>query len=141
VLCRTYAKEAGTEGWTVAAEDDCKGIIEDILQPRPQEEKEEQQQHAAGEGSDEEQPVQGSSSTRSSSSSSSRSSSSKSSKPKGPEKEMVRYFRSRISAMKNFVESTHRWVAGWAQGGCGAAAEQQSLVMSHQGVPSTARLP
>lgn len=118
----------------MAAEDDCLDIISSILQPRPQQEeevKEEEQQQAAEapeqlvKSSDEEQPVQSDNSSSSSSSEStaaasasastskSSRSSSKPSKPEAPDKQVVKYFRSRISAMKSFVESTHRWVVGW----------------------------
>lgn len=136
----------------MAAEDDCLDIIASILQPRQQEEENQEQQQAAEaqeqpvESSDEEQPVQSNHSSSSSkstaavsaSTSESIKSSSKASKPKAPDKEVVKYFRKRISAMKSFVESSHRWVAGWAEGVCGERLG--AAVTRHQGVPSTSCL-
>jgi hypothetical protein len=121
-LCRRYAKETELGNWGIASEDDCESIVATLLQPKDNEESEDEEEQTSSKGTTLQSldSVSGSgSNTRSSSrlksaaskvSSSSSSSSSKGEKPKPPDKNMIRYFRKSISNMKNFVESTHRYV-------------------------------
>jgi hypothetical protein len=123
----------GKAGWSVAEEDDCNSIIANILQPKEDEEQQAAEAAAAAaltRSLDEDASnapgvlvrssrSRAGSSSRTSTSSSSSSSSTSSSKSKGKssskskstatvEKSVIKFFRSNISAMKNFVESTHR---------------------------------